>query len=30
MKPREFGLDDKPLIFCMFPFGTELVPNATL
>jgi hypothetical protein len=30
MEPREFGLGGKPLVFCMFPVGTKLVPNATL
>src|SRR5580658_4808657 len=30
MEPREFSLGGKPLVFCMFPVGTELVPNATL
>jgi hypothetical protein len=30
MEPPEFGLGGKPLVFCMFPVGTKLVPNATL
>src|SRR3984957_5951370 len=30
MESREFALGGKPLVFCMFPAGTKLVPNATL
>ncbi|AXC13826.1 hypothetical protein ACPOL_4554 [Acidisarcina polymorpha] len=30
MEPPEFGLGGKPAVFCTFPVGTKLVPNATL
>src|ERR1700734_2803078 len=30
MEPPEFGLGGKPPVFCTFPVGTKLVPNATL
>ena len=30
MEPREFALGGKPPVFCTFPNGTKLVPNATL
>ena len=30
MEPRELTLGGRPFVFCMFPTGTKLVPNATL